>query len=55
VTVEGNLAIPDSAHSVVLFAHSSGGSRFNPSDRSAANSVGIANEGKAAPTSGRRR
>jgi hypothetical protein len=48
VPVEGNLAIPDAAHSVVLFAHGSGGSCFSPGNRSAANSVGIANEGKAA-------
>lgn len=33
VTLEGNLAIPDGARGIVLFAHGSGSSRFSPRNR----------------------
>jgi len=33
ITLEGNLAIPDGAHGIVLFAHGSGSSRHSPRNR----------------------
>lgn len=36
VTLEGDLALPDDAHALVLFAHGSGSSRFSPRNRSVA-------------------
>ncbi len=36
VTLEGNLAVPENAQGVVLFAHGSGSSRHSPRNRSVA-------------------
>ena len=39
-TLEGNLAIPEGAEGVVLFAHGSGSSRFSPRNRFVARALG---------------
>ena len=39
VVLEGNLAIPEAAKGVALFAHGSGSSRFSPRNRAVANSL----------------
>src|SRR5205809_7460854 len=45
ITLDGDLAMPESARGVVLFAHGSGSSRFSPRNRYVAdvlNRVGLA-------------
>ena len=45
ITLEGNLTIPQNSHSIVLFVHGSGSSRFSPRNKFVAaeiNKVGIA-------------
>ena len=45
VVLEGNLAIPEGAKGVVLFAHGSGSSRFSPRNRAVASSLNSSNIG----------